>query len=264
VLEDVRLAYRHAFPDGHLEPTRLPGGLIEARERLGEDWPPDFAQRLEDRFGVDVVRVEELAAAYSFWVADRAVIALPDGDPWGRANFSLAHELGHLVSRDHDVEPGDGAAEARANGFAAELLMPKKRLRAIDWTTVTAPELGELLWGLGVTTDALRVRLRSLGIAPAGRVVEWLQMPTPMFLRHRAFAASCWIAVTDRERTARARRFPTALTQALEDRVAIGQANPKTFAWVLGVEVEDLEVQPPEPSAMSSDDLASALGLSLA
>jgi len=263
VLGNIRLAYRHAFRDGHPEATRLPSDLDGVRERLGDAWPLDFAQRLEDRLGVDVVRVEELATPYSFWVADRAVVALPDNEPWGRANFSLAHELAHLVAGDHDVEEGGTSAESRANRFAAELLMPGGALRAVDWSSVTAQDLGTQLWELGVTTEALRVRLGALNIAVPDRVVEWLRLPTPTFLRHRAFPASRWTAVTDRERAARARRFPTALTQALEDRVAAGQANPTTLAWVMGVDVEDLEVQPPEPPDLSTYDLAAALGIAL-
>lgn len=264
VLSDVRLAYRQAFGDMHPEPTKLPVDLPGARERLGEEWPRDFAQRLEDRLGVDVVRVDELGTAYSFWILGRAVVALPDKDPWGRANFSLAHELAHLVARDHEVEESDQRAEGRANAFAAELLMPESRLRAIDWASVDAEELGDLLWDLGVTTDALCRRLTSLNISLPAAVGEWLEMATPTFLRHKAFPASRWTDVTDRERSARTRRFPTTLTQRLEDGVVSGRVNPGTLAWVLGVDVEDLEVQPPEPRSLSTDDLAAALGLTLA
>ena len=263
LLRDVRLAYRQAFGDRHPSPTDLPTHLADVREMLGDDWVRDFAQRLEDRLEVDVIRVEELGTAYSFWVLGRAVVALPDTAPWGRANFSLAHELAHLVRRDHDDTPASRDAENAANQFAAELLMPVHLLREVEWDHVTAPELGDLLWGLGVTTEALRTRLAWLRIEPHDLATSWLALPTPTFLRKHAFPASRWTAVTERERLARARRFPTALTQVLEDGVACGRVNPKTLAWVLGVPVDDLEVQPPQSASVSTDELATSLGLTL-
>lgn len=265
VLEDIRIAYHQAYGDEQPEPTHLPSDVAEIRARLGQGWPRHFAQRMEDRLGVDVVRVDDLGTAYSFAVAGRrAVVALPDREPWGRANFSLAHELAHLVAGDHGVDADDsGPAEAKANAFAAELLMPEARLRGVDWASLDAADLGDLLWDLGVTTDALATRLGSLGIAVPAELLSWLQMATPQFLRHRAFAASRWTEVTDRERACRARRFPTALTQRLEDGVAAGRVNPRTLAWVAGVEVADLEVQPPRRHEVPTDELAAALGLAL-
>jgi Zn-dependent peptidase ImmA (M78 family) len=263
LLNDIRLTYVQAFGAKHPEPTSLPTNLAETRDRLGDEWPRDFAQRLEDSFGVDVVRVDELGTAYSFWVFDRAVVALSDRDPWGRANFALAHELAHLVAGDHDVDESDLSHEDRANAFAAELLMPEDHLRAVSWDTIDASGLGDLVWGLGVTTEALRIRLESLGIAVRAEVAGWLQMATTRFLRTQAFPASRWTEVTERERNSRARRFPTALTQALEDGVACGRVNPRTLAWVLGVDVDDLEVRQPEPGRLSTDDLATAFGLAL-
>ncbi|MTG88644.1 ImmA/IrrE family metallo-endopeptidase [Cellulosimicrobium sp. BIT-GX5] len=267
VLEGVRLAYHQAFGEGLPEPTRLPTDVASIRELLGDGWQRHFAQRMEERLGVDVVRVGDLGTAYSLVVLGRrAVVALPDREPWGRANFSLAHELAHLAAGDHDVDDADAddSAERRANAFAAELLMPESRLRALDWSTIDAPRLGELLWELGVTTAALAARLDSLAIRVPEVVVTWLRMATPQFLRHRAFPASRWTEVTDRERASRARRFPTALIQKLEDGVAAGRVNPRTLAWVAGVEVEDLEVLPPDQPDTSTDELAAALGLSLA
>ncbi|MDF2581287.1 MAG: hypothetical protein K0S49_2866 [Microbacterium sp.] len=267
VLDDIRLAYHQAFDEKRPEPTSLPTDVASIRERLGGDWPRHFAQRMEDRLGVDVVRVDDLGTAYSFLVfGQRAVVALPDREPWGRANFSLAHELAHLVAGDHDVDDSesDRSAEQRANAFAAELLMPEHRLRATDWATIDAPGVGDLLWELGVTTGALAARLDSLTVRVPERVGSWLQMATPQFLRHKAFPASRWTEVTERERASRARRFPTTLTQRLEDGVASGRVNPRTLAWVAGVDVEDLEVRPPEQPRVPTEDLAAALGLALA
>lgn len=263
LLRDVHLAYRQAYGERHPHPTDLPRDVAAVRHALGDGWARDFAQRLEDQLEVDVVRVEELGTAYSFWALGRAVVALPDTAPWGRANFSLAHELAHLVRGDHETSPAGTESENAANQFAADLLMPAARLREVDWGHVTAAETGELLWELGVTTEALRTRLAWLRIEPHDIAAGWLRMPTPTFLRQHAFPASRWTEVTERERLARARRFPTALTQDLEDGVACGRVNPETLAWVLGVHVEDLEVQPPRPDVLSTNDIAAALGLTL-
>lgn len=113
---------------------------------------------------IDVVRLTGLSTAYSFTVNDRAVIVLGTSGQWFRDNWSLAHELGHLVLRHGDLSQSEDlrrTAEVQANAFAAELLLPEAEIRGLDWKSVSAPELVERLWVFGVSTEALAL-LRSV------------------------------------------------------------------------------------------------------
>ena len=100
-LADIALAYRQA----HTEPGKVqdwPRSPASVREILGDDFVRPFADRLEKRLGVDVVRVAELSTAYSFTIGSRAVIAVPGTGNWFRENWDIAHELGHLIEGHHD------------------------------------------------------------------------------------------------------------------------------------------------------------------
>lgn len=65
----------------------------------------------------------------------RAIATINERSAWKRQRFSLAHELGHwryhrgriLVCRADDIAQHNGhaAAEKAADGFAADLLMPR-------------------------------------------------------------------------------------------------------------------------------------------
>src|ERR1700733_7130549 len=103
VVADIGLAYRQAYPDGAgQEAPRLPGSAAEIREALGPEFVRPFADRLEERLSIDVVRVRELSTAYSIRSGDRSVIVLPATGNWFRENWDLAHELGHLAQGHHD------------------------------------------------------------------------------------------------------------------------------------------------------------------
>ncbi|MBL7519132.1 ImmA/IrrE family metallo-endopeptidase, partial [Frankia sp. CNm7] len=100
-LRDVALAYRQAYP----QPERLrelPDSPGAVRAALDEGFVRPFADRLESRLGVDVVRLADLSTAYSFAIGGQRVIALPATGNWFRENWSLAHELGHLALAHHD------------------------------------------------------------------------------------------------------------------------------------------------------------------
>jgi len=83
----------------------------------------------------------------------------------GRARFTLAHELGHLIMHCCGIEvfalasgeyvPAYRHSEKQADYFAASLLMPKKYFSASD-----TPELVQNRHG--VSLDAARIRLRYL------------------------------------------------------------------------------------------------------
>ncbi|MCZ8080077.1 MAG: ImmA/IrrE family metallo-endopeptidase [Rhodobacteraceae bacterium] len=85
-----------------------------------------------------------------------------DGD--GRARFTFAHELGHLVlhrnaplarASKRDGTPSYMLAEPQANRFAVALLMPKNHIFKAD-------ESGDLVRRFGVSWEAASHRLSDL------------------------------------------------------------------------------------------------------
>jgi transcriptional regulator with XRE-family HTH domain len=266
VLRDVALTYRQAYRGVELAAPELPADAEGVRAALGQDFVRPFIDRLESRLDVDVVRMSELSTSYCMSIAGKRVIVIAATGNWFRENYSIAHELGHIVARHlcADVQTRQvGADEAAANAFAAELLMPRAYLAAQDWEEVEPDELAARVWELGVSTDALIRRLRSLGIAHSERVRILLDQSTQRLLRRY------WLephgegdAITRRMDDASARRFPVSLQEAHLKLIAHGALGSATLAWMLGIRPEELEVDtPPLTDPPSSDELAHALGL---
>lgn len=84
----------------------------------------------------------------------------------GRARFSIAHELGHLLLRHDPVgrigDPRDPVQERQADRFASELLMPASLLRH-DRDSLS---LSTLCRRYRVSQQAMRIRLERLGCEP--------------------------------------------------------------------------------------------------
>lgn len=261
VLEDIVLAYRQAPPPPRPQ-WRPPADVAAARAALGAGFVRPFIDRIEERLGIDVVRVAELSTAYSFIVEDRAVIAVPAVASWFWENFSLAHELGHLVLQHHAAEATHQAHEAAAHAFAAELLMPAELLRSSSWADLDAGQLAARVWDLGVSTEALAIRLESLGIECAV-AQEWRprDRKTQKLLRRHWTPTEPGDPITRRMDDAAPRRFPVALQAAHQEQIAAGQIGKGTLAWMLGVAPDRLEVDEPERAEMSTADLAAALEL---
>ena len=269
ILADIALAYRQAYPDraeGPEQPMTMnwAGSVPAVREALGPAFVRCFANRLEQHLGVGVVRLAELSTAYSLIIGGRWIIALPARANWFRENWDLAHELGHLVMGHHDDEIGDAQAdghEAAANAFAAELLLPVKAFKSVDWDSVSDEKLARLVWNWGISTDALCRRLDAVLGQPPSRVARWAAGPTQRLLRHHLSIDSELDEITVRMDEAAQRRFPRRLQEAHLERVASGAIGRETLAWMLRIDVEELEVDSPEVPEVSANDLASALGL---
>ncbi|WP_406688573.1 XRE family transcriptional regulator [Saccharopolyspora sp. ID03-671] len=262
-LNDIALAYRQAYPDPEPKPA-LPATVRAVRAALGEGFVRPFAERLEDGLGIDIVRVKELSTAYSFSVGGRHVIAVPATGNWFRENWSMAHELGHLVLGHHD----DGADadvsdehEAAANSFAAELLLPADQVRPVDWNRVADDRLADLIWSWGVSTDALARRLDSLIGATPAPVERWVGHSTQRLLRHHLPLKDEIDHITMRMDAASQRRFPLSLQEAHLARIERGEIGKRTLAWMLDIDPDVLDVDAPEQSEPEPDQLASALGL---
>lgn len=111
----------------------------------------------------------EIAAidAYSLHTAARPIIVLnPVKDDYYPQRFDVAPELGHLIMH-HDAKPGGKTAEAQANRFASEFLMPAEQVAPFlprsssgrGWS-----QLAELKEHWRVTLAALLYRARALGV----------------------------------------------------------------------------------------------------
>lgn len=263
-IQNIALAYRQAYREPEY-PEPLPDHASKIRELLGEEFVRPFAERLEQQLGVDVVRMPDLSTAYSFTVGARRVIAIPATGNWFRENWSMAHELGHLVLGHHDEGLSADVSEkheASANAFAADLLLPEDVLGQFNWDHIGDPELADAVWWLGVSTDALARRLNSLhGYVPQ-QVAFWSGHPTQRLLRRCLMLDSAGDdVITQRMDIAAQRRFPLTLQEAHVAAIANGSLGKGTLAWMLGIDPDALEVDAPEVPEVEADDLADALGL---
>lgn len=266
VLDDIALAYRQAFAAWTPPATPLPATIDEIRAALGPTPVRHLASRIESALDIDVIRLPELSTAYSFHVGPRKVIVLQATGNWFRENWSLAHELGHLVAKHHDdnLTPAEwDRYEFDANNFAAELLLPEASMRAITWDRITERELADIIWDFGVSTEALTHRLNKLNIPVPDAIREALTLTTQKLLR-RYWAGQQTHGpdqITDRIDQAAARRFPLKLQEAHTDLIATGALHKHTLAWMLGVSPDTLECdEPPQPEPISTNKLAAALG----
>lgn len=220
----------------------LPQTPDELREILGPGFVADFASRLE-ALKVGVVVVPDLSTAYSFEVGGWGVIAVPPTGSWFRSNWSIAHELGHLCLKHEGVLPetdGFHFDESQANAFAAELLLPEAEIRRINWMTLDLPGLASFLWEAGVSTQALKTRLNSLGLSVSAPVETALTTSTQQLLRRHWHSGETDL-ISARMGAAAARHFPSWLISEHLRRVQDGRLHKGTLAWLLDIEEEDLE-----------------------
>ncbi|MDQ0648550.1 transcriptional regulator with XRE-family HTH domain [Microbacterium natoriense] len=254
VLEEICVAYaqaslpaRESASDGH---------DVEAiRGALGPGFVRPFADRIEERLQIDVIRVNGLGTAYSGTANGRKFIAIPATGSWFRENWDLAHELAHVFGL---------RSEAEANAFAANLLLPEELLRSIDWSAASQEAIADFLWQTGVSTSALRIRLDALRISYADASHVLAQNTQRALRRARGWSSEFGDEITMRMEAASRRRFPLVLQEAHEIGVEEGRLGPGYLAWMRGVEPEwIIETYAPEVLDPSLDDLAAAFGLSV-
>ncbi len=94
------------------------------------------------------------------------VVGVNAAHPLGRRNFSLAHELGHLVlgHRGNGVLSRSPGVEREADRFATEFLLPEGLLGAwCQQFDVRAP--GRLAQRIGLSRAMVERRFAELGLA---------------------------------------------------------------------------------------------------
>ena len=263
ILDNVKLAYLQA---GQLDPSApVPVTAPKLRAELGSDFVRPFADRVEARLNVDVVRVAGLSTSYCFTLQGRHVIVVPAVGNWFRENWDIAHELAHLAEGHLQDMAATSGQEAAANAFAAELLLPAEEIRRVEWLHLTEADLAQRVWDYGVSTDALSRRVTALRLPAADLVGVWARQPTQRLLRrywHNS-GAHGEDEITKRMTDAATRRFPLELREAHLRRIASGDLGKATLAWMLDVPADTLDVDAPRPAdSPDIDALAAALGLS--
>ncbi|WP_195743578.1 ImmA/IrrE family metallo-endopeptidase [Pseudomonas syringae] len=87
-----------------------------------------------------------------------------------RNRFTVAHELGHVLlghvnefnTQERDTTFGNyNPIERAANAFAAELVMPEKKVRELFSGATSVPQMSE---AFGVSNAAMSYRLKNLGL----------------------------------------------------------------------------------------------------
>lgn len=263
ILVKIQAAYNLA---GKFDATpELPADPAAFREVLGSGFVDRFTEGLEV-LGVDVVILSELNTAYSFTVMGRKIIAVNGSGNWFNENWSIAHELAHHALGHKDVRPGSDnvdSFEARANSFAAKLLLPEASMGAFDWRSKFCNDLADFIWESGVSTNTVKVRLNTLSIVPSQEISEALELTTQGVLRkhwNNSREAQGPDKITDRMARASMRSFPTWLRSAHLQRIESGKLNKGHLAWMLGTNEAELEVPSAAPvTPIEGDELLALL-----
>ncbi|MGH2486890.1 MAG: ImmA/IrrE family metallo-endopeptidase, partial [Ktedonobacterales bacterium] len=175
----------------------------EVRSDLGLGSLPaaSLSQTLEERCGVKIFYFHDLigSAACARGKFGAGIALNATEVPW-RRNFSLAHELFHLVTWDYlGPEQGDtdvvwsAHIEKLANAFASSLLLPESAVRKSleahrDERSITWRGLVEVAREFDVSTEALLWRLVSLNMVTEKQVRPLLENPVFRGIDRTTFA----------------------------------------------------------------------------
>lgn len=240
VLDHIAEVYRAAHGSLRASSVVLPKTAKQMREALGDGFVNDFAARVKEVLDVDVMKRSGLSTDYSLCIVGRRVVVL-NKQFWARTNWSLAHELGHLVQGhlDRDGDIAGEADEKQANAFAAELLLPEKWMRNFNWPALTRADVARMVWEAKVSAAAMRVRIETLRLKASDEVREALELTTPKLLTLARTSAA------ERYRDVFVPDWSPTVIAALLEETEKGNADPMLTSRVLGVPVDDIDF--PEP-----------------
>lgn len=233
----------------------------------------DLAELIEDFTGADVA-VRDLPAGVSGLAVTEqtagvaVILANTEGSPESQ-RFTLAHELGHLLTGDTRVDTARTSsvtqAERRANSFAGHLLMPEGGVcrwlaAAGDPPVATERTVAALARIFGTSLDVTLIQLRTFGLITARQkeALGGVSMRT-LALRHG------WLPAREAEAAAAARTRPPrrlwqrALLAYQSGRLGIAPIALLAHADPAQLRAELAETgvipQPPEPVAVDFDAL---------
>lgn len=209
----------------------------------------DFAAAIERVFGFDVA-VAELdggcdGLALTSSNGARTLLVATSGNPT-RQRFTMAHELAHLLCSDDQglhvdenvMSNGKGdPSEMRANSFAANLLMPAKKLKELlPGPVITEGEFSQAVMKLKVSPSSLAWRLLNLQLASADQRAQ--------FGRMRAIDCAASASQMDNYaawvEASRQPRIPTGLVRDLFQSYLDGETTLRPLATLLDVPVDTL------------------------
>jgi Zn-dependent peptidase ImmA (M78 family) len=158
---------------------------IELVEQYGDD-PPVNVERIAKQLKITIVRqaLDQNISGILYREDGTAIIGVNSRHPESRQRFTIAHEIGHfvlhpgervIVERNGRVNLRDGRSnqaivpeEIQANRFAAELLMPRRRvleaLRTPEAPATAARDVAVLADRFSVSSQAMEYRLVNLGM----------------------------------------------------------------------------------------------------
>jgi Zn-dependent peptidase ImmA (M78 family)/transcriptional regulator with XRE-family HTH domain len=205
----------------------------------------DLTGAVEEVFGVDVA-IDPLGdsgpAGVLVQAGDDVALAVLNGDDRRtRQRFTLAHELGHWllgdvrpVIVDGGIDPTD-QAEARANRFAAELLMPREALGDQSGRRPPVEAFVAALIGCGVSKEALLIRLTDLDLLDGAQMA----IIQSSVVRH-LFAQAGRSADFDTWETGQSSRVPARIDRRLRAAYAAGKVGIGLMSQAFGEDVETL------------------------
>ncbi|WP_199199743.1 ImmA/IrrE family metallo-endopeptidase [Amycolatopsis sp. CA-128772] len=182
--------------------------------------------------GAESVPVDAVSCAPA---GEDPLVLLNSGTPAERQRFTLAHELGHMVM--HQVPHPE--QEKQANAFAAELLMPRRQIRAeLSSGALSVPRLLDLKARWKVSMWALLRRAHTLGI-----ISDWQYRTLAVemsSLGYRTSEPGTFDAET-----------PTAVTSMISQQLEQGHEIPElaSAAYLSQNEFVDLYLSCPVPPA---------------
>lgn len=230
--------------------TRLARWASDRFQEHGfERIPNDLVTAIEATFDVDIafMRMDRTCHGFAWQTDDFRLIALASTTNWARQRFTLAHELGHILSGDahnefvEELSNGDQkhyVTEKAANSFAAELLMSESAMRNA-WSAHDRPEASlattEMAWRLQVSPAALTARMQKLDLgtsADRSRVSKMTMFDVARALGHETeFEARA----TASSRDMPPRRLVSGLRRAFDD----GRVSARPLAALTGMPVDE-------------------------
>lgn len=118
----------------------------------------------------------EVCRGFSIYEDVLPIIVLNGAEGFGARQFTLFHELAHLISRTSAVCDvwREGGIEARCNAFAAELLMPGVAMQAFLQRSPQA-QPADVAAYFNVSRSAAAVRLRALNRITQEQLEQFLE-----------------------------------------------------------------------------------------
>lgn len=222
-----------------------------AREHLdlaeGGDRLDQLASAIEDKLGVDVLIEEHDPSSLGAAITDHEFpfILVNAAQPYNRALFTLAHELGHILADDgtallvHRSLIGTDDRERVANAFAAEFLLPEDEVKRYleEWGR-DAKSLSKMMVAFSVSWESLVYRLHNLHIINAESRDRLREIGLAGLLREIDD-----VGLVDRMGALRnhvKRRSPGLLEQRLWDGYRNGIVSIRPLAGLLGVDSDEL------------------------